>query len=161
DLDLTEQPNPTRSIDDRLNCLNHETPLHEHCTEFQPPLSASLGFGKTESSEHFLAAGCEYEMALKIEFHVPYHYEPPLCATVDRHEPALRCRIERRVARIGHMANIIEQVISHPVHGVHTRTPRYPAMAHAARKSSSLARRSGPFAGSWNITSSCVKAKAT
>src|SRR5208282_6861173 len=80
---------------------------------------------------------------------------------VNRHEPALRWGVERGVARIGQMTNIVEQVIPDTTHGVHTRTPRYPAVAQATRKSSSLTRRSGPSAGPWKITSLCARPNGT
>ena len=79
----------------------------------------------------------------------------------DWHEPVLGLEVQRRLAGVGHVANIVEQVIPNTDHGVHTRTPRKPAVAQAARKSSSFARLSGPSAGSWNITSPCVSAKGT
>src|SRR5262249_19122270 len=99
-------------------------------------------------------------MALRVKFHVAHHRGPAVGSAVDRHEPALRYPIEGRIARVSHVSDVIEQIVSHSAHGVHTRTRRYPAVAHADRKSSSLTRRSGPSAGSWNVTSSFANSNA-
>src|SRR2546425_7185109 len=44
-------------------------------------------------------------------------------------------RVKGCLPRIGHMTNVIQQKLSDTCYGLHTRTPRYPAVAHAARKS--------------------------
>src|SRR5207253_1772073 len=61
--------------------------------------------GDAQPGEHFLTARCEYDVALRVEFHIADHHGPPFGPAVDGYEPALRRRVERRLTRIGHVAD--------------------------------------------------------
>src|SRR5207237_8175191 len=52
----------------------------------------------SQAGKHFLSTGCEHDVAVGVEFHVAYDHRTPLGSAIDRHEPALRRRVERGVA---------------------------------------------------------------
>src|SRR5438105_3961119 len=87
--------------------------------------SYSDGSGDSgQASKHFFPAGDIEEAPLRIDFRVAHGDAAPLGSATDRDKPALFHRVKRGVAGVGHVANIVQQIMAHSAYGVHTCIPR-------------------------------------
>src|SRR5438552_1731861 len=111
------------------------------------------GIDLLQSRQHFFPTWGIEKTTVPVEFDIADHHVATSGAAVDRNEPMLLRLAKRWFPRKCQMSNIIKQVISDAIHGVHIFTPRYAAPRQAVRKSSKEARRSGPSAGSWKTAS--------
>src|SRR5262245_43133440 len=123
-------------------------------TSVRVPCDDVFAVGRSGGSGHrpsprrqlFPARG-KHDMSVTVQFDIADGHVAMSAAKPDRNEPVLRGSVKRRIPGPGHMPNVVEQKVAGTGHGVHTRTPRKPAVAQAAREVSKFHPTIGPLRG--------------
>jgi hypothetical protein len=76
-----------------------------------------------QAGAHFFPAGDIKDVRGRIDFRVSHGDAAPVGSATDWYKPALFRRVKRGVAWIGHVADIVQQIIANSAYGVPRRIP--------------------------------------